>query len=132
MCELHPGPGIEEILADTGDADRAISQEFMAHRVLHESIRDQNEIAGNPASHSNSYRRQKVQAWAEAFLAPDQCANEGAFEKERKHPLHRERLSDDAARVFGKTRPIRAELKFHRNPRDNPNGKIQSEDFCPE
>src|SRR5207244_3024377 len=99
--------------------------------MLHERIRDENEIAGNPTAECNRDRGGKMCARAESFLAPDQRTDKSALQKEREHPFHRQGLSDDAACVFGKVRPIRSELKFHRNAGDDTDRKIESEDLGP-
>src|SRR6478609_5821762 len=99
--------------------------------MLHERIRNQNEIAGKPTAERDRDRGAKMSARPESFLAPDQCANERALQEEREHSFHRERLSDHAAGILRKVRPIRPELKFHRNAGDDPDGKIQSENLGP-
>ena len=48
--------------------------------------------------------------------------------KERKHPLHGERLPNDSAGGFGKGGPIGAKLKFHRNAGSHANREVDSED----
>src|SRR6266550_2643695 len=77
--------------------------------MLHERIRDENEIAGNPTAECNRDRGGKMCARAESFLAPDQRTDKRALQEEREHPFHRQRLTDDATSVFGKVRPIRSE-----------------------
>src|SRR5438128_5375181 len=72
-----------------------------------------------------------MSARSEPFLAPDQCADERALEKKREHAFHRQRLSNHATGVFGKVRPVRSELKLHRNPGDDANREVQSEDLGP-
>src|SRR5262249_28905385 len=67
----------------------------------------------------------------ESFLAPDQGADKSALEKESEHALHGERLSDHAACVFGKVRPVRSELELHRNSGDDADREIKSKDFGP-
>ena len=70
-------------------------------------------------------------ARAESFLAPDQGTDEGALQEEREHPFHRQRLADHTAGVLGKVRPIRSELKLHRNAGDDADGEIESENLRP-
>src|SRR5262249_21436296 len=67
----------------------------------------------------------------ESFLAPDQGADKRALEKESEHALHGERLSDHAACVFGKVRPVRSELELHRNSGDDADREIKSENLGP-
>ena len=99
--------------------------------MLHERIRDENEIAREPTTECNRDRGGKMSARAESFLAPDQRTDERALQKEREHAFHRQRLSDHATGVFGKVRPVRSELKLHRNAGDDADGKIKSEDLGP-
>src|SRR6266581_5443651 len=68
---------------------------------------------------------------SEPFLAPDQRTNERALQEEREHAFHRQRLSDHAAGVFGKIRPVRSELELHRNAGDDADREIESEDLGP-
>src|SRR4029077_5640591 len=105
---------------------------MVADRMLHERVRDQNEVPGDPAADCNRDRAAKMSARSESFLAPDQRANERAFEKECEHPFHRQRLANYAASILRKVCPIRSELEFHRNAGDDSDGKIKSEDFRPE
>src|SRR6266478_6306110 len=99
--------------------------------MLHERVRDKNEVAREPTPERNRDCSRKMSARPEPFLAPDQRANERALEKEREHSFHRQRLSNYSAGIFGKIRPVRSELKFHRNAGDDTDGKIESEDFRP-
>src|ERR1700720_3671612 len=99
--------------------------------MLHERVRDQNEIAREPTPERNRNRSSKVSARPEAFLTPDQCADERALQKEREHAFHRQRLSNYSAGIFGKIGPVRSELKLHRNAGDDADGEVQSEDLRP-
>src|SRR5882724_8244787 len=99
--------------------------------MLHERIRDQNEVPGDLAADCDRDRSREMATRPESFLTPDQCADERALQEEREHSFHRERLSDHPPGVLGKVRPIRSELKFHRNPRDDTDGEIESEDLRP-
>src|SRR6266480_7439114 len=98
--------------AQAGDAERAVRFDLITNRVLHERIRHQNEITREPTTECNRDRGGKMPARSEPFLAPDQRPNERALEKEREHPLHRQRLSNYSAGIFGKIRPVRSELEF--------------------
>src|SRR5580765_232715 len=99
--------------------------------MLHERVRDQNEITREPTPERNRDCRGKMSARSESFLAPDQRADEGALEKEREHPFHGQRLSNYSAGILRKVSPVRSELELHRNPGDDAEGKVQSENFCP-
>src|SRR6266481_6293625 len=100
--------------------------------MLHERIRDQNEVPGDLAAECDRDRSSEMATRPESFLTPDQCADERALQEEREHPFHRQRLSNDATGVFGKVRPIRSELEFHRNAGHDADGKIKSENLRPE
>src|SRR6476659_5777243 len=99
--------------------------------MLHERIRDQNEVPGDPAADCNCDRGAKMCARSESFLTPDQRTNERALQEEREHSFHRQRLADYATGILRKIRPVRSELKLHRNPGDDSDGKIKSENFRP-
>src|SRR2546430_2766312 len=99
--------------------------------MLHERIRDENEIAGEPTAKCNRDRGGKMATRPEPFLAPDQRTDKRALQEEREHPFHRQRLTDHATSVFRKVRPVSSELKLHRNAGDNTDREIQSEDLGP-
>src|SRR6266699_1057388 len=103
----------------------------MTNRMLHERIRHQNEITREPTTECNGQGCRKMSARSESFLTPDQRTNERALQEEREHAFHRQRLSDDATGVFGKVRPVRSELKLHRNAGDDADREIESEDLGP-
>src|SRR5580658_4472125 len=116
---------IQQVVTETPDAKCSSRIELIAHWMLHEGIRDQNEIAGQPASERNRYRCQEVIARTQSLFAPDERADEGAFQKECEHPFHCQCLSDRAAGVTGKACPIGPELKFHGNAGYDANGKVE-------
>src|SRR5712675_2141488 len=99
--------------------------------MLHERIRHQNEVTREPTTERNRDCSSEMTARSEPFLTPDQRPNERALEKEREHPFHRERLSDYSAGIFGKIRPVRSELKLHRNAGDDADREIKSENLGP-
>src|SRR5258706_168179 len=130
MGELHPGPGIQQVGAKTGNAQRAISLDSITHRVLHEGVRNQNEVAGKPAPECDRYRCQEMIPRTEPLFAPDQRSDKRAFQKEREHAFHGQRLSDYTAGVLGKAGPVRSELKLHRNAGDDTDRKIFGLNFA--
>src|SRR5205823_12066222 len=99
--------------------------------ILHERIRHQNEITREPTTERNRDCSSEMSARSEPFLAPDQRADKRALQEEGEHAFHRQRLSDDATVVFGKVRPVRSELKLHRNAGDDADREIESEDLGP-
>src|SRR5207302_6278485 len=72
-----------------------------------------------------------MSARCEPFLAPDQRADKRALQEEGEDAVHRQRLSDHATSVFRKVRPIRSELKLHRNAGDDADREVKSEDLRP-
>src|SRR6476661_3299984 len=99
--------------------------------MLHERVGHQNEITREPTTECNGQGCRKMSARSEPFLAPDQRADEGALEKEREHPFHRQRLSNYSASITGKVGPVRAELKLHRNAGDDTDREVESENLRP-
>src|SRR5438132_9760510 len=99
--------------------------------MLHERIRHQNEITREPTTECNGNRSSKMSVRSQSFFAPDQRTNERALQEEGEHAFHRQRLSDHATGVFGKVRPVRSELKLHRNAGDDADREIESEYLGP-
>src|SRR6266702_1132047 len=99
--------------------------------MLHERIRDENEITREPTTECNSQGCRKMSARPGPFLAPDQCADERALQEESEHPFHRQRLANHAAGILRKVCPIRSELEFHRNAGHDTDRKIESENLGP-
>src|SRR5205807_5057189 len=99
--------------------------------MLHERIRDQNEVPGDLAAECDRDRSREMATRPESFLTPDQCADERALQEEREHSFHRQRLSYHAAGILRKVCPVRSELEFHRNAGHDSDRKIQSENLCP-
>ena len=130
--ELNERPVIEHERAEVLDRQRAVRLLHVAGRVLHERIRDDDEIAREPAPQRDGHRGDEMINRAEPLLAEDEDAEEGAFQEEREHALHRQGLADHAPGNAGEARPVRAELEFHRDAGDDADGKINGEDFCPE
>jgi hypothetical protein len=99
--------------------------------MLHERIRNQNEIAGKPTAERDRDRGAKCPRGPSRFSPQINAPTNALSRKEREHSFHRERLSDHAAGILRKVSPIRSELKFHRNAGDDPDGKIESENLGP-
>ena len=68
VCELDPGPGIEEIIAEAVNAQRAIRFDVVPHRMLHKGICHENEVRGQPASQRHRQRGQEVKARPQVFF----------------------------------------------------------------
>jgi hypothetical protein len=67
-----------------------------------------------------------------AALAEQEHTKERRLREEREDAFHEQRLADDRARELREARPVRAELKLHRDPGDDPRGKRDGEDARPE
>src|SRR5436190_21152724 len=99
--------------------------------MLHERIRDENEVPGDLAAECDRDRSREMATRPESFLTPDQCADERTLQEEREHSFHRQRLSDYAAGILRKIRPVRSELEFHGNAGHDSDREIQSENLGP-
>src|SRR5207245_9252811 len=99
--------------------------------MLHERIRDQNEVPGDLAAECDRDRSREMATRPESFLTPDQCADERALQEEREHSFHRPRLSDHAAGILRKVCPIRSELDFHRNAGHDAERQMRSQSLGP-
>src|SRR5438477_7056650 len=99
--------------------------------MLHERIRDQNEVPGDLAAECDRDRSSEMATRPESFLTPDQCADERALQEEREHSFHRQRLSDHAAGILRKVFPVCSELEFYRNAGHDSDREIQSENLGP-
>src|SRR5262249_18074604 len=116
----------------TCDTQRAIGFDLISNRMLHKSISDQNEISGYPTSQGHRHGSEEMISRTESLLSPNQRTNKSTLQKEREHPFHRQRLPDHTARISGEVRPVRSELKLHRNTGDDAHGKVEAEDLGPE
>src|SRR6476620_1694150 len=99
--------------------------------MLHERIRDKDEVAREPTADCNRDRCRKMSTRSQSCLTPDQRTDKRALQEEREHSFHRQRLSDHAAGILRKVCPVRSELEFHRNAGDDADGKIKSENLGP-
>ena len=68
---------------------------------------------------------------SEFFLAKQKQSQKARLQKKGKHALHRQRLADHAACRSRKRRPVRSELKFHRDARDHAHCEVDPEDPPP-
>src|SRR5215475_11492171 len=100
--------------------------------MLHPGVRCDDKEPREPRSGKYQHGRDEMYRWAHAIPAIEQHAKEGRFEKERKHAFHAQRLSDDPSSRFRESRPIGAELKFHRDPRDDSHREVDRENTSPE
>jgi len=70
-------------------------------------------------------------ARAQPFLAPDHCPDQGTFQEEGEHAFHGQRLPDEITGEFGETRPVCAELKFHRYTGNDTDRKVDAKNARP-
>src|SRR5207248_10694239 len=117
--------------AEVGDLQLAVL-ERVAHRVLHEGVRDDDEVTGDPGAGEERGDGREMRARPELLLAVDDEAKEGRPENEGKDAFHRERLPDDAARESGEARPVGAELEFERDAGRYADGEVDAEHAQPE
>ena len=109
-----------------------VAADRVADRVLHERVRADDEVAGQPAPDEQRDGGEEVTAPAQPMLAEDEQAEEARLEEEREQSFHRERLADDAAGVSRERRPVGAELELHRHAGDDADGEVDAEDPDPE
>jgi hypothetical protein len=110
----------------------AVGVDRVTDRMLHERIRGDNEVAGQPAAEQQRERGDGMAAPPQTPLAEHEQAEERRFEEEGEHAFHRQRLPDDAAGDLREARPVRAELKLHRQAGDDADGEVDAEDPNPE
>src|SRR6202035_6169170 len=99
--------------------------------MLHPGVRREDEKSGEPRTEKNQKSRQPEADASEFFLAEQKQSQEARLQKKGKPPLHRQCLADHAACRFRERRPVRSELKFHRNARDHADSKVDPEDSPP-
>src|SRR5260221_14346756 len=132
MGQWNRSLGIQQIVDETTQCERTIRRDRVAGWMLHESVCDQDEKTGNPATGGNANRGQEVIARTESLLAPDQRADERALEKEGEHAFHCQSLANDRASILGEAGPVGPELKFHRYPGYYADREIETKDSGPE
>ena len=106
--------------------------EVRARRVLHPGIGDQYPQRGQVAADGDQPGDHEMLASAEPIPAKEEQANEGAFEEKRHQSFDRERHAEDVAHVVRVVRPVRAELKLHRDAGRHAHGEIDAEQDSPE
>src|SRR5581483_5398636 len=129
---LPAGPGVEEERAQAPEREVAAGSPHPAHGVLHPRIGGDDEVAREPRAREHRRRGEPVAPGAEPPLAEEEEAEEPGLEKEREDALHRERLPDHAPRRAREARPVRPELKLHRDAGDDSHREVDREDPAPE
>ena len=76
-----------------------------------------------PGTEKHGDCRPPVTARAQALLAVQEQAQEGRLQKEGEHAFHGQCLADHASGKTREVRPVRAELKFHRNSGHDANAR---------
>src|SRR5262249_19217644 len=117
-----------EILEDQD----AVGPEAVADRALEERVRRDGEVARDPASEEERARRSDVPLLSQPALSENQQRQESRLQQESQDDLYCEGVGDDVDGEARKLRPVRAEMEFHRNPRNHADGEVDPEDADPE
>ena len=129
---LGDGPRVQQKGPEVAEDEGAVGGGGVAHRMLHEGVRADDEVAGEPAADEEREGGQEVPAPPEAPLPEHQQPEEARLQEEREQAFHRERVSDDASGVSREVRPVGAELELHRDAGDDADGEVDAEDADPE
>ena len=129
---LREGPRVEQEGPEVAELQGAVGGDDVAHRVLHERVGADDEVAGQPAPGEQGQGGEEVPARTEAPLAEDQEPEEARLQEEREQAFHREGVADDPAGIAGEVGPVGAELELHRDARDDADGEVDAEDADPE
>ena len=129
---LPAQPRVREQRPQTAQIESVARARQVTDWVLHEGVGRDDEEARDPRAEKDQECRHPVAPRAESLLAEQQGAEKRRLQKEREDALHRQRLSDDAAGGARETRPVRAELKLHRDAGHHAHGEVDGEDTCPE
>src|SRR5260221_13660765 len=100
MSELNKGPGIQQIGSEIKQCERTIRRDRVAGWMLHESVCDQDEKTGNPATGGNANRGQEVIARTGSILHPGQRAGDSANEKRTEQASQCASVTDSGASRF--------------------------------
>ena len=129
---LPAQPRVREQRPQTAQIESVARARQVTDRVLHEGVGRDDEEARDPRAEKDQECRHPVAPRAEALLAEQQGAEKRRLQEEREDTLHRQRLSDDAAGGAREARPVRAELKLHRDAGHDAHGEVDGEDTRPE
>ena len=102
--------------------------DLVADRVLHPRVRDEDEVAREPASDDGDPERRQVQARREPVPAEDPEAEEGRLEHERGEPLDRQRRPEDVADELRVDRPVHPELELLHEPGRDADREVDQEE----
>ncbi len=129
---LQPRPRIHHQSPETRHLVSPIRHHLVRHRMLHPRIRHDNEETREPRSHEHQERRAPMLQLREPLLPKQKQSQKRRLQEEREHSLHRQRLPDNPSRQPRELRPVRAELKFHRDARHHTQQKVHRKDLRPE
>ena len=104
----------------------------IAHGMLHPGIGRDDEESREPRAQKHRNRRPPVGPRTEPLLSVQEQSKEGGLQEEGEHAFHGQRLADHASGEAREVRPVRAELKFHRNSGNDSHHKVDAEDPGPE
>src|SRR5258708_15302427 len=99
--------------------------------MLHPRVGSDNEISAQPRTEPDQKAGPPVSDRPEFLFTKQEQTKKTRFQKKRKYPFHRERLSDHSSRGPRKLRPVGAELKFHGDSSHHAHGEIDRENFAP-
>jgi len=112
------------------ELQRAVRRDRVADRVLHESIRSQNETRRQPTADCDAHCDQEVSARAKP-LFPQTNAPTIALSRKNANMPSMASVCQSLRRVFCKCSPVRAKLELHRNSCHDADGKVEAKYFSP-
>ena len=86
--------------------------DLVADRILHERVRDQDEVGGKPGAGHRDPQRGEMQAWRELVPPEDPQPQERRLQEEGRQALDRERRAEHVADELRVDRPVHAELEL--------------------
>ena len=129
---LPPRPRIQHQCPETAELHGTVRGCDISHGILHPGIGGDNEESGKPRAQKYRDRRPPVCARTQSLLAIQEQSEKRRFQEEGEHAFHGERLADDSTGKAREVRPVRPELKFHRNAGHHANHEVDPENARPE
>ena len=110
----------------------AVFSHLEADRVLHEGVRGEDEVRGEPGADRGDPDAREVQALGQLVPAEDPQADEGRLEEEGHQALEGERGAEDVADEARVRRPVHAELELLHDAGDDAHREVDQEDLAEE
>src|SRR5208283_257542 len=129
---LEQSPGIQQQAPKTREFNCAGGCYAVAGGVLHPRIGGDDQVARHPGAEENEKRAPPVADASELFFSEQEEAQECGFQEKGENSFHRQGLSNHAASGAREQRPISSELELHGNASDDAEGKVNTENSCPE